>query len=166
MEEKFAKGISVVFHPLIIPTYVYLLMLNQESFYAYLLPAKAKWLIIGLVFITTFLLPLLLNLLLLNRGIIKSFMMETKEERLFPLLITSIFFYLCAYFIHSFQLPNLFYLFSLGATLVAIFVLLINFWIKISIHMAAIGGALGTFLGLSYKWEVNFIMIILAIFFC
>jgi hypothetical protein len=156
MEEKLARGISYILHPLLIPTYVYLLMMNQEAFYAFLLPAKAKYLIIALVFTTTFLLPFLLCIVMLKRGIIRSFMMETKEERLFPFLITAILFYLCAYLIKSFQLPSLFYVFSLGSTLVVIIALLVNFSYKISIHMVGIGGALGTFLGLALKWEINF----------
>ena len=156
MEEKIARGISYILHPLLIPTYVYVLMMNQEAFYAYLLPVKAKLLIIALVFTTTFLLPFLLNILMLKRGIIRSFMMETREERLFPFLVTALLFYLCAYMIKSFQLPSLFYVFSLGSTLVVIFALLVNFSYKISIHMIGIGGALGTFLGLAIKWEINF----------
>lgn len=163
MEEKISRILSYLFHPLMLPTYVVLIFLFQDTFYSFLIPVQTRIKVITLIFSATFVLPVLANVFFLNRGIIKSMEMESREERVFPFLIASIMFYLTAQILKAFQLPSIFYLFMLGSTLLVIIALFINFFMKISIHMLGIGAVLGTFVGLSLKWMIDFKFLILIL---
>jgi len=164
MEVRIARIVSYALHPLLMPTLAYVLMLNFDAFYSFLIPVNVKLLLIGMIFFTTFVLPATMNYFLLQKGIIRSFQMETREERLFPFMITAIFFYLSAYLVRSFHLPGLFYLFSLCSTMLVVISLFINFALKTSIHMTGIGGLTGTFLALSFKWVTDFRLLIIVLF--
>lgn len=164
METRFATTVSYILHPLLMPFYGYALMLNIDAFYSFLIPLKVKLILSGMIFITTFVFPCIMNYLMLKKGIIRSLKMESKEERIFPFMVTAMFFYLSAYFVRSFNLPGLFYLFSLGSTMLVIICLLLNFILKLSIHMAGIGGITGAFFALSFKWITDFRLLLIILF--
>lgn len=166
METKLAKTISYIFHPLLMPTYALIILFNLHAYFALLIPQIAKWQIIGLVFIITFFLPAFFIFLLLKKGVIKSFYMHTREERVFPFIITAIFYFLAYYLFRQIQIAPLFYFFILGSTLLIITTLFINFFWKISIHMIAIGGLLGTLLGISFVFNVNIPFLIFLVILC
>lgn len=164
MEKKIANSLSWVFHPLFLPTYTYLIMLNQDSFISYVVPERLRWTVIGFVFLITAVLPALVNYLFLRRGMISSLMMESRQERLLPYLVSAGCYYLTAYMANILQLPAIFYLFSLGITLLALMSLFLTFYLKVSIHMIGIGGITGTFLALSIRWQLDLLTIILCLF--
>lgn len=164
-EKYITRFISVIFNPLLMPTYSLLIIFNLNVYFSLLLPAAVKWRLISLVFILTFLFPLFILLIMLKRNIIKSIEMKTREERVFPLLITAVFFYINYYLFKNIQVSPIFNYFILGATFGVIFTLIVNFWWKISVHMIAIGGLFGTLLGISFVFlvEINY-LILLVIF--
>ncbi len=164
-EKYITRFISAVFNPLLMPTYSLLIIFNLNVYFSLLLPAAVRWRLISLVFILTFLFPLFILLIMLKRKIIKSMEMKTREERVFPLLITAVFFYINYYLFKNIQVSPIFNYFILGATFGVIFTLIVNFWWKISVHMIAIGGLFGTLLGISFVFlvEINY-LILLVIF--
>lgn len=164
MEMRLARIASFILHPLLMPTYAYVIMLNFDAFYAFLIPAYVKALLLGMIFVTTFVFPAGMNYFLLKRGVIHSMEMETREERIYPFMLTALFFYLSSYLVRSFNLPGLFYLFSLCSTMLVILSLFINFALKTSIHMTGIGGLTGTFLALSFKWATDFRLVLILLF--
>lgn len=166
METKLAKAVSFIFHPLLIPTYALIILFNLHAYFALIIPQIAKWQIIGLVFIITSILPLFFIFLLLKNGVIKSFYMHKREERNFPFIIVAIFYFLTYYLFRQIQIAPLFYFFILGATLLIITTLIINLFWKISIHMIAIGGLLGTLLGISFMFNMNIPFLILLVILC
>ncbi len=160
MQEKISKIISVVFHPLLIPSYLFIFVFNMNSYVALLIPTTAKFLIFSLVFITTFLFPSLLILIMKRRGLIKSLQMESKEERVYPFLLTGIFFFLSYYMLKQIQISEVYHLFLLGITILVFLSLLINFFSKISIHMVGIGGMAGALTGISIRVNLDFVLLI------
>ncbi|MCX6271097.1 MAG: hypothetical protein NTU44_07750 [Bacteroidetes bacterium] len=164
MEIRLARILSYLLHPVLLPTFTYLLLLYEGSFIPYILPDKLKWGIIGFVFLISAFIPVLVNYILLRQGIIKSMEMETRQERLIPFLVTAFCFYLTAYMASSLQIPAVFYLFSLGITMLVLLALFLTLYIKVSIHMVGIGGMTATFLGLSIHWKVDMLWIILLLF--
>ena len=94
MEERIAKIITLVFHPLFIPFYMLLVLLNVNLFFAMMIPVKVKLLLGALVFLTTIILPLLVVFLMVRMKLVKSFRMEAREERIYPLLASAIFYYI------------------------------------------------------------------------
>lgn len=163
MEKRFASFLSYIFHPLLLPSYSYFLMLNQDSYISLLVPPKLKWGIILFVLLISAVIPFLINYILLKRGLIRSFLMETRQERLLPFLITAICFYLTAHMAKTLGIPGVFYLFSLGITLLALMALFMTFYVKVSIHMIGIGGMTATFIALSIRWHIELLFIILCL---
>ena len=163
MEEKIAKVISVIFHPLLIPTYALLLLINTNTHFTRVLPENYRYIIVAFVFLSSFVLPTLIMLILLKMGKIKSLEMKSRQERTLPLFIVAGFFYATYFMLKQGPHLALFNIFMLGATLLVIISLLINTITKISIHMVALGGMFGTFAGFAIAFHVELTFILYAI---
>jgi len=159
---KFSKFISYFFHPInfsIIGALLYFLFVPK---YIY---KPQEYTILIIIFIGTYLFPLLLTYLLKRFGMINSYHMVTIEERKFPtLLFISISFIIGNWLYKSsvVDLLSLLY-FGFGLCLIIIYILL-QFKIKISLHTAAIGGLIGFLLYFSYYYKVNLIVLFTVLF--
>ena len=158
--KRIAQIISVVFHPLLIPSYVFFVLINTYSQYAVMLPHKYTYFILVLVFLTSFVLPLMIILVMLKMKIIDSLEMKTRQERALPLLLTAGFFYLTYHFLKQTPYFALFNFFMLGSALLAIISLLVNYFKKISLHMVSMGGMFGAFVGFSLAIGHNYTTLI------
>jgi membrane-associated phospholipid phosphatase len=150
MEKRIAQVISVVFYPLFIPTYAFAILLTMPAYFSALMPASAKWLVLGLVFFTTCILPSLFFIVMIKSGIVSTNYLSKREDRTLPYIVSIIFFYLTYYMLKRLQISPVYYYFVIGATLLNILVMGINFLWKISSHMASIGALAGMMVGLSY----------------
>ena len=162
MEERIAKMFTIVFHPLFVPFYMLLILLNVNTFFAMMIPIKAKLLLTGLVFLTTILLPLLIVFLLYRLKLVKSFYLESREERIYPLLAAAVFYYLTYYMLKSFPISFIFSYYMLGSTFLTILAMIISFYRKISLHMIGIGGMLGLLMGLSLNLNLDLTWFVIA----
>jgi hypothetical protein len=162
MEDRFAKLLSIIFHPLFIPFYMLMILVNVNVLYAILMPVKIKLILSGLVFLMTILFPLLIVFLLYKLKVIKSFYLESREERIYPLLALAIFYYFTYYILKSFPISFIFSYYMLGSTFLTILALIISFYRKISLHMIGIGGMLGLLLGLSLDLGLDMTWFIVA----
>jgi membrane-associated phospholipid phosphatase len=164
MEKKIAKFISIVLHPLLIPTYALLLLINTNTHFTLVMPEKMRYATVLFVFLTSFVLPLLIMLILLKVGKIKSLEMKSRQERMLPLLIVAGFFYLTYHLLKQGPHFALFNIFMLGATLLVVISLFINYFAKVSIHMLALGGMFGTFAGFSiaFNLDLSFLLFLIA----
>lgn len=144
---------------------VMVLFFNMNIFYTYAIPEYSRLRIVILVFITTFLFPLILNLIILRQGMISSLFLKVREERLFPFIIAAVFYYMTYLLINQLYLPDFYSLYLLGATILVLIALIINFFRKISLHMIAMGGITGLFLALSFKLllEIPYLIITLIL---
>ncbi|HSG67258.1 MAG TPA: hypothetical protein VK994_01030 [Bacteroidales bacterium] len=148
MELRIARIISIIFHPLLIPTYLIAALISMNAFFALVIPEDAKWKIVLLVFITSAIIPLMVLFGMYRFGLVSSLNMDKREERLYPYIATSIFFFLTYYLVWQAKLSPVFYYCLLGASLLAVITLLINFRWKVSAHTVSMGGVLGAFFGL------------------
>jgi hypothetical protein len=155
MEERIAKFFSLVFHPLFVPFYMLLVLLNVNTFFAMLIPVKVKLLLSGLVFLTTILIPLLIVFLLYRLKLVKSFYLESRDERIYPLLAVAAFYYITYYLLKSFPISFIFSYYMLGSTFLTVLAMIISFYRKISLHMMGIGGMLGLLMGLSLNLNLD-----------
>ena len=159
---KLAGVISYVFHPLLMPLYVLLLLLNLNSLLSYTLPFSYKTTLVVVVFFTTVLFPLFLTWMCYRLKIISSVFMSKKEERIYPVLAISVFYFLTWYLMNGIHVSTIFSYYMRGATLLAILSLVVNFYWKISLHMIGIGSFTGLFLGLSLNFGINLYFEILS----
>ncbi|MCX6269550.1 MAG: hypothetical protein NTW16_19720 [Bacteroidetes bacterium] len=155
IETKLARMISYVFHPLLIPTYILLMLLNIDTFLSFALPLSYKAALTGVVLLTTLMFPLFLTWMLFRLNIISSIFMTTREERIYPILALSVFYYLTYFLLRGIHISTIFSYYMLGATLLAIIALMVNFYRKISLHMIAAGSFTGLFLGLALKFGLQ-----------
>lgn len=161
MEKTIAKIISYGFHPLLIPLFSLFIMLKINILSIYIIPETVKWLILGMVSSATIAFPGLMMWLFVKVRIIRSLQMEEKEERQYPYLIFTIVYFVLYLLFNSIKIiPPIILINILGTALLLICVLIINFWWKISIHMAAIGGMTGSFISIAIRFELNLLLLI------
>ncbi|MCF8367756.1 MAG: hypothetical protein K9G76_01850 [Bacteroidales bacterium] len=165
MEKKLAQVISVVFQPLLIPTFSLLILFSLKTYATLSIPSSAKNLILSLIFILTFVFPVIFLFLFYKRGIIKSVSMESREERILPLFVTAIFYFLAYQLIHQLQIHYIFQLIFLGSAMLVTIGLLVSLVWKISAHMIGIGGLLGGLVGVSQVIPVDLSFFILTVSF-
>lgn len=149
-----AKIISSVFHPLLMPVIGLLIVFNTDSYINYAIPVDLKKAVVILIATSTFIIPLLISLLLLNRKLINSLEMETTKERIIPYAFTIIFYVFTLYMLKQAPIPPIIFKFIIGATLSVILAFIINIKWKISAHMIGIGGLFGALLSISWALEV------------
>ncbi|NQT77622.1 MAG: hypothetical protein HQ565_07905 [Bacteroidetes bacterium] len=148
MEVRIARIISVIFHPLLIPTFIIAVLINLNVFFALVIPGDAKWRIIALVFMTSALFPLIILYGMYRLKLVKNLMMESKEDRIYPYIASTMFFFLAYYMIWKINISPVYYYCLLGASILAVLTLIINMFWKISAHMVSMGAVLGAFIGL------------------
>lgn len=166
METKLAKFISVIFHPLTMPTYGFLLIFCTKNYIATFTPFNLKLIILGVTFVFTFLLPTVNALILLRMGKIKSLEMETIAERTIPYLSTSFYFFALFYLFYSAQFPAVLSALVLGAGISILLTLIINYRWKISAHAIGIGGIIGATIGLSFRLMTDMNAVLMLVIFC
>lgn len=165
IETGFASFISYLLHPMLLPTYALIILFNMQAYFSIGIPTQAKWMIGILVFIITGLLPILMSALLTRVGLINSLHLNRREERIWPFILTAIFYYLGYYLLKQLDLSAVFLLFMLGAFIAVVVGLLITFFWKISIHMIGTGGMIGAFVGLSLKLMMDMPLLIMVMIF-
>jgi len=167
METKLAKIVSILFQPLLIPSYSLFILFSLNNYLSMLVPAQAKQLLMWIVFLSTFVFPLIFVLILYKRGLIKSVNMDHKEERIFPLMITGIFYFLAYYIVRQTHLDVIYQRLFLGSALLICIALIISFYWKISMHMIGVGGLLGAMIGINLVAYVDLtFFVVLSTFIC
>lgn len=138
------------------PTYGIGLIFNTNSYISFVTSYEFKLVAYIIVFASTFLLPAVGSILLLNNGYMKTITMESIEERRLPFLFTTVFYSTGYYILNSvLSLPGPIKLILIGANISVIIALIINLRWKISIHMIGIGGIIGAMCGLSYRLMID-----------
>ena len=160
---RLSKFISFVCHPALMPTYAFLLAVNFVPIFSDFMPDKQKAHLLRMVFIFTFLLPILGVLLLKKMKIISTYYMENRAERKAPLFIAIISYYILLQFFHQMNTYVLFNKLLIGALLILILALFISKFWKISLHMLGIGGVTGAFLALHYLFGGNLYLVLLLL---
>lgn len=155
MNYKLARFLSVVLHPVLMPTYALFFLLHHSTYFETTTSFHEKSALYSIVILNTLLLPVLISYILVRRGWIHSFEMAKKEERIIPYISNAILMLVAYYMMRSLMLPKIFYLMLLGAAGSVVFAIIINLKWKISIHMIGIGALVGTFFGLSHFMMID-----------
>ena len=147
-------------HPIVIPTIGVLLyfILIPNSF-----NRDHRLAVLGLIFVTTYIIPLTVLILFKRLKLIKSFKADTIKERKVPIAMMIVLFYLLGNTIK--EIPNLrdigllFFATTLG--LVCIYILF-SFKLKTSIHLLSLGITTGFFFVLNSIYSKNLITVIIC----
>jgi hypothetical protein len=161
-----SKIISVIFHPLLLPTYGLIIIFNSGTHYS-LLPFEVKKLIYMLVAISNILIPISLIPFLINLKVVSDFSMQKGKERFIPLLVTTLSFFFAYQVLHSLSLSMIGFIETmLLATSILVFIcLLVSLKWKISAHLIGIGGLFGAIIFYSIIFFSNLFLIVIILSF-
>ena len=141
-----AQLLSFVFHPLLILTYMLVvwLLLNPYEFGVYGIRDQQAHLLIGITFLTTFLIPGMCVMIMVKLEMVDSWTLKDKQDRVGPFIITGVLYlWMFLQFNGSSVLPRAFAVFTLGIILALLIGFLINLFDKISLHAMGMGGLVG-----------------------
>ncbi|MEX6690191.1 hypothetical protein QTN47_21960 [Danxiaibacter flavus] len=138
-----AKFLSYAFHPLFIPTYVFLWLIVRFP-YEFNYPANVLKLRVFSVFWMTAFFPAFAVFLLWRLKFINNIYLRTQKDRIVPYIITMFFYWWMWYLSKNFskeQLqPEILRVFFFGSFLTTIAGLVLNNFFKISMHAMGIAG--------------------------
>ncbi len=163
MEKRLAQFISYLFHPLLMPFYMMLIIFSLDTFVSSVINRDYKLIVLGYVFLITFIFPLVMTFVFKKMKVIQSFQMENRQERTLPYLTVIIFYYSLYYLMKSAGMPTFYQIIYLAIILLTILCFFINFKFKISIHAMAIGALIGIIIGLSIRLNISLLPLILGL---
>jgi hypothetical protein len=150
----FFKAVSLVFQPLLMPTFAMLLLMNMDIFMP--MPAIWRWIAIIGTLIFTGILPALPMWLMMKRGEINDLFISKKEERTMPYLFSLLAYVFWSLFMwRTLQFPLFIVAMGMGSALSIFIIVLINLKWKISAHMAGLGGFCGSVFGVCFRTAIN-----------
>ncbi len=165
-ELAIARLLSAMLHPLIIPTLGMIILFSLDTYVAYSIATQAKRFILIIVFINTAVAPLLSIILLKRTRMISDMLLDNRNDRLLPLLLAAIFFFLTYFMLRGAAIPSLIYFYLLGAGMLVLICMLISMRWKISIHMTSLGGLTGFLIVTSLLLKVDIVLLVMLAILC
>ncbi len=153
-----ARIISVVFHPLLLATYMFLLFTHTLPVAFDPIKEDGVWNFIFLIFCVTFILPVLNIGIFKTFGTIKSLSMESRQERVLPFVFITILYCVVTYLFYSrtpVSLQDNFLKFLLIIDTLVIVSTCITLFYKVSVHSLAVWGLIGIFFPLNKVSETD-----------
>lgn len=163
MDKKFAWAISVIFQPIFVPLYSLIILFNADTYITYAINPEVKQFIFLITLLNTIILPIGVFYYFYRAKLIDSLHMHTAKERSLPFLTVMVFQLSTFYLFSKAPLPSLFANLILGAALSVTVAFFINLKWKVSIHMLGMGGIVGTIIGLTLRYQVDAIQLVMAL---
>jgi len=141
-----ALGLSGLFHPLLIPTYMFLIlvMVNPFLFGANGFGDQRVRITLIMMVLYTAVIPMISVMLMVALNMVSSVMMAEKTERIGPLLLVMVLYFWIYYNLsQSNDVPTIFSAFLLGVVIALALSFVINVLDKISLHTVGMGGLVG-----------------------
>ena len=177
MIKSFFSTLSYIFHPIFLPIIGLFFLFTMPSLTPGLLekslyaadPEAKK--VIYLIFTTLMVVAPGISIMIMYWSkVIGSLKMETKEERIYPLITVLIYSTFCYVYLRRLvsSQPNYQLLLSyvFGILIVIAICFLINFYLKISLHAAGIFGLIGAIIGyfnVQANYNLPFIIVLVLI---
>ncbi len=166
MLKKIALLISVVFHPLFLPTYALALINWLTPYQLAGLDPDAKLKIFIAVIINTIIFPVLIIFIMSRLKMLKNIFIRDREERIIPYVAISLLYFWIFMVIRSLAISEFITAMFLGASLSVFASFFFNLFFKISIHTVGAGVmcmlALQMALIAAYNLELSLIIIVLV----
>lgn len=133
-----AKIISYIFHPLFVPLYVALFFIYEIR----LFNDRTDWqqtIILVQFFIYYTFFPLMTALLSKALGFVQTVYLKTQKDRILPYIVCEIFYFWAWYVFRNLHFPKEVVMFALGVFLACSLGLILNAFMKISMHTISLG---------------------------
>jgi len=141
-----ALAVSGLFHPLLIPSYMFVLLMviNPFLFGTNDFGEKRALLTLLMMVMYTCVIPMVSVLLMVALNLVGSVMMNDKTERIGPLLLVMVLYFWVYYNLsNSNDIPTIFSTFLLGVVIALAIAFVINVMDKVSLHTVGMGGLVG-----------------------
>jgi hypothetical protein len=161
--KNIALLVSVILHPLLLPTLVCTVVFYGISLEALLVPENAKPLVLLMIFMMTFVAPALGILLYYFTGSIKSLTMQDRKDRFYPFVLTTGIYVGFTFLLATsegsiFIFLNLLVSFLAGVSATLIVITFVTFYWQISAHGAGIAGVVGFWFALACRYQQTELM--------
>ena len=133
-----AKIISYIFHPLFVPLYIGLFFIYEIR----LFNDRTDWqqkIILAQFFIYYTFFPLMTTVLSKALGFIQTVYLKTQRDRIIPYIVCEIFYFWAWYVFRNLHFPKEVVMFALGVFLSCSLGLILNSFMKISMHTISLG---------------------------
>ncbi len=150
--KKIAPVVSILFHPMLMPTLGLLVLLNSGTYISLLDPA-AKRAILFVMALGTLFFPLMMMPILYYRNLITSIQNGSREERLISQVIILILYIITFVYFVRLPLSRVIHSYVLATAITLSVVIFLGIWFKISLHTAALGGVAGLIIALIFLYE-------------
>lgn len=137
----FAHTFSIVFHPLLILTYVllFLIWVNPYEFGGGGLGKNLP--LVASAFLYTFAMPAFALIMMKYLGLVGDLKLSKREDRIIPYIAAGVFY--CWLSVNAFYTsvyPKVYTIFIIGSTIALFLAFIVNNYSKISIHTVGMGG--------------------------
>jgi len=165
LNTSLAKTISVVFHPLLMPTLLLgvLFLVAPSCVGVAILKIPTRLSLLSLIFINTFLVPALLIYYFYRVGLVKSLQLESLPDRRLPYFTTALIYALSSYFFGKMMggiseiAPQIGTILASIASSVFLVGIVSLQW-QISAHAVGMSGVLGSISGFIIKFGENLLL--------
>jgi membrane-associated phospholipid phosphatase len=163
MKITLARIVSIILHPLIMPSVGMILLFNSGTYLDFL-SFTQKRAIFLILFTGTAVLPLsLIPLMIVNR-IVRNLKMEDHRERVLPLMIAVLFYGFTWYILARLDVPGLVSIYIITASITILLSALVSIKWKISLHTTAIGALTGVLLAVAFRFNINLLLYLSLVF--
>lgn len=161
MVKNLAWLISYLYHPLLMTSYLFILLTIQspDTLGIKNLTEEGRWILMGLIFGLTFLFPMLLIIVLRFSNFLTDIEMSKRQERYWPMFLA-----VCCYLITTYLLSIRSPLGTaassilIGILLTMIIITIITHFWKISAHSAGAWGGVGVLLAFQWLFPDPFLL--------
>ncbi|MFZ4465196.1 MAG: hypothetical protein ACOYN5_15210 [Bacteroidales bacterium] len=157
---KIATAVSYLFHPILLPSWCFLALAFLAPSYLIQLPVKMTWVLFGFILMLTAVFPVLIMLLMIRAKMISSLMLHSRFERNGPVLVTAVFFFIAYYLLDYFGFAAIYGYYLLCATSLSLITMMINPFLKISLHAIGHGANVAVFINLALMIEMPLYIVI------
>jgi hypothetical protein len=158
MLKAISKGISILFSPLLVPTYAALILL-YSGFHFSMFSWEAKRFLLIVVIISTAIMPAI-TLTVASLGKKLQITAGNSGDLWIPMIFSALYYYLGFYLLNKMPFYAIFKVLLLSGAILIVLLMMISLRWKISYHTAAAGSLFGMVTALSLRLGANPLMLL------
>ena len=157
MFRTIAIAASYIFHPLLMVTYMLVLLLWINPYLFGVHSIRGQMPLLFIIFMSTFTLPVVAVLMMKQLEMVDSFQLTDRQERTGPYISTGILYIATCYIAYTNNtIPTAFTVFVMGSTFALFVAFIINLFSKISLHAIGMGGLVGMVLLTLFNYSYGY----------
>jgi membrane-associated HD superfamily phosphohydrolase len=151
-----ARIISFIFHPLFIPVYISWFLIYINPLFPAINPSD-KWILLLRFIVMYTVFPLVTLFLAKGLGFIQSIFLKTQKDRIIPYIVCGIYYFWMWYVLKNQpEFPRYFVMLSLAIFIASFLGLIVNSFMKVSMHAISVGVMITFILLLAFLTDANY----------